>query len=233
MADRPIFIPDTDGKRLVKEISISFVWNPGLAPVQKKKNVAALHAAAAQKGIKPILECSTKSDVLLGVRLSAFNLKVSTDSFGDIPLECAFQGSKVFQNGGPYVDLFHKDSREAKQDIRLKTSGNLTSFKFEGQEFSLVPKTAFYDWLFVKSLYQHREYLLRLHEYAGFSDIEFNPERSINCQARSCALFVSLQKKNLLDEVYNSAKRFIEILTPDSLAQPHSSDLAQGNLPGM
>jgi hypothetical protein len=36
-------------------------------------------------------------------------------------------------------------------------------------------------------------------EWAGFTDIECNPERSINCQARSFAAFVALQKRDELD----------------------------------
>jgi Aldo/keto reductase family len=35
--------------------------------------------------------------------------------------------------------------------------------------------------------FTHREWLERLYRYAGFTDIEFNPSKSINCQARSCA----------------------------------------------
>ena len=96
MAERPIFIPWTTGERLVKEISFAFKWNPGFAPVQKKKNIAALHEAAAAKGLSPLLEISTKSSETLGQRLSAFSLKVTSREFGEIPLECAFQGSKVF-----------------------------------------------------------------------------------------------------------------------------------------
>ncbi len=93
-----------------------------------------------------------------------------------------------------------------------------------------MPKTAFYDWLFIRCLYPHREYLHRLHIYAAFSDIEFNPDRSINCQARSTALFVALQKKDLLDDCQKSFGYFSKILMPDSLAQPHSQDEAQGKL---
>lgn len=230
MAERPIFAPWIEGSRFVKEISITFVWSPGLAPSQKKKNVVALHEAAALKGYSPVLECSTKSDEKLGTRLSAFSLKIPTDLHGEITLECAFQGSKVFENGGPYVDLFHRDSRDAKKDLRLKTSGKLIGFRFEGQDFPLMPKTAFYDWLFIRSLYPHREYLVKLHAYSAFSDIEFNPERSINCQARSAALFVSLQKKELLDGCQRSFLHFSRLLMPDSIAQPHSRDEAQGKL---
>ena len=94
MAERPVFIPMTTGPALVKEISFSFPWHPGFAPVQKKKNVQALHdAARTTRGYEPLLEVSTKSDEPLGQHLSAFSLKVHTDEYGGIPLECAFQGS--------------------------------------------------------------------------------------------------------------------------------------------
>ena len=222
MAERPIFIPWSEGTHLVKEVAVSFVWNKGMAPSQKKKNIVALHAAAAKRGLSPLLEVSTKSDELVGQRLSAFSLKVQIGGTDLVPIECAFQGSKVFEHGGPYTDLYKVESREAKRDERLRASGNLVAFKFEGIEFPLMPKTAFYDWLYIKALYQHREYLRRLHVYAGFTDIEFNPERSINCQARSCAMFVALQKKGLLDISQDSPAEFIKILLPDSILQPHS-----------
>jgi len=230
MAERPIFIPDPSSVRLLKEKFIAFTWSPGLAPSQKKKNVSALHAAAAEIGYNSILECSTKSDEVLGQRLSAFNLKVETDLCGVITLECAFQGSKVFENGGPYTDLFRTDSREAKKDSRLKESGRLTGFRFEGQEFPLIPQTAFYDWLFIRSLFPHREYLKRLEKYAAFSDIEFNPEKSINCQARSAALFISLLACGKLEECVSSPLRFIEIRSYDLFPRAESTSNVQDRL---
>ena len=69
MAERPVFIPWLTGLRLVKEVSFSFQWNPGFAPVQKKKNIRGLHEAARTGGYTPLLEISTKSEVLLGQRL--------------------------------------------------------------------------------------------------------------------------------------------------------------------
>jgi len=230
MAERPIFIPAPSSPKLVREQMVEFAWNPGMAPVQKKKNIKALHHAAAEKGIFPILECSTKSEEVLGQRLSAFNLKVDTDLHGAITLECAFQGSKVFENGGPYPDLFYGDSREAKKDQRLRSSGRLVGFRFEGQEFPITPQTAFYDWLFIRSLFPHREYLKRLEKYAAFSDIEFNPERSINCQARSAAIFTSLQSIGILEECVKSPLRFIEIRSFDSFPRAASSSDGQERL---
>ncbi|MHB1570444.1 MAG: DarT1-associated NADAR antitoxin family protein [Vulcanimicrobiaceae bacterium] len=232
MAERPIFIPSLKPGRLVDEISVSFLWHKGMAPSQKKKNVLELHAAAAKRGLEPLLEVSTKSEEKLGQRLSAFNLKVELDDGGTISLECAFQGSKVFENGGPFTDLFGADSREAKRDVRLTNSGGLTGFRFEGQDFPLIPKTAFYDWLYIRALYPHREFLQRLHRYAGFTDIEFNPEKSINCQARSCATYVALDRLDLLSECANSSERFMQVLLPDSLEQPHSDKERQKSMFG-
>lgn len=230
MTKRPIFIPYTEGPRLVKEVSIEFEWNPGFAPIQKKKNVAALHSAARARGYAPLLEVSTKSDSKLGERLSAFNLKLELDDGRELFLESAYQGSKVFERGGPFRDICLKSSREAKKDDRLRTSGNIVGFSFEGQEFPSEPKAAFYDWLYARALVPHRSYLGRLEEYIGFTDIEFNPGKSINCQARSLALFVALCKKQLIDDAIRSPRNFIETVTADSLAQPYSDNTRQGKL---
>jgi hypothetical protein len=222
MAERPVFVPRTDGRRLVEEISVAFTWHSGMAASQKKKNVLALHVAAAKMGLSPLLEVSTKSEEKLGQRLSAFNLKVQLADSGQIPLESAYQGSKIFERAGPFLDLYQADSRDAKRDPRLHDSGKLVGFRFEGIDFPIFPKTAFYDWLYIKALFPHREFLLRLRDYAGFSDIEFNPEKSVNCQARSCATFVALHSKDLLEASLKSPQAFIAVLLPDSIDQPHS-----------
>jgi hypothetical protein len=229
MAERPIFIPAPDSPELVKELPMRLVWNPGFAPIQKKKNVLALHAAAAQAGYAPLLEVSTKSEEKVGQRLSAFSLKVHSVRLGKIPLEAAFQGSKVFEHGGPFTDLYTvEDVRDAKRDMRLKESGRLRGFEFEGFWFPLEPKTAFYDWLYIGALYEHREWLRNhIFQYAGFTDIEFNPERSINCQARSCALLVTLLKNEWLDEAVSSPAAFISLLSSHSYRPDHPDHIRQ------
>lgn len=229
MAKRPIFIPVGKTEHLVEEVQVEFEWNPGFAPVQKKKNIVAMHEAAKAKGILPLLEISTKSEELMGQRLSAFNLKIATD-IGEISIESAFQGSKIFENGGPFTDIYGKDSRGAKKDERLRESGQLIGFNYFGQEWPLVPKTAFYDWLYLNALQLHQDYLARLFKYKGFTDIEFNPAKSINCQARTCALLISLLKLNLLDDALISQRDFIEMVSSDSFKQDHSEDLRQGKL---
>ncbi|WP_407641120.1 DarT1-associated NADAR antitoxin family protein [Bryocella elongata] len=61
-------------------------------------------------------------------------------------------------------------------------------------------------------MYEHREWLKRLEEYEGFTDIEFNPQKSINCQARSVALFMTLMRRDLLEEAVRSPEDFRKIL---------------------
>jgi hypothetical protein len=78
MATRPVFVPRGQPGLLVSKVDIAFPWNPGLAPIQKKRNVVALHKAAREQNLFPLLEVSTKSDDDLGQKLSAFNLIIDT-----------------------------------------------------------------------------------------------------------------------------------------------------------
>jgi len=207
MAERPVFVPATTGSLLVHEIPIQFPWHPGLAASQKKKNVDELHRAALARGLTPLLEISSKSDWEVGQRLSAFHLRIEVEG-KETTVECAFQGSKVFEDGGPFTDLYSVTSREAKRDPRIRESGKLIKFRFEGKDYPITPATAFYDWLYFKALFPHREWLKKRENWAGFTDIEFNPERSINCQARSFAAFISLQRRDLLEEANRSFDKF-------------------------
>ena len=143
-----------------------------------------------------LLEVSSKSEDELGVRLSAFNLLMYVSSLNkSVPVECVFQAGKVFENGGPYLDLLEKSPRDAKRDDRLGNSGKLLAFEFEGERFPLEPKTYFYDYIYIKALKENPELADRLLEYDGFTDIVFNPEKSINCQAKACAKYVAERKK--------------------------------------
>ena len=118
MAERPVLIPAPDTAELVREVFVPLRWSPGFAAVQKEKNIRALHEAAAAAGICNVLEVSTKSGSKRGQHLSAFYLKVQDERFGEMPLESVFQGSKVFERGGPFTDLYSADPRTAKGDRR-------------------------------------------------------------------------------------------------------------------
>lgn len=220
MVERPIFVAKPESRELVDEVFLPLTWLPGFSAVKKKENIKALHEAAENAGYRNVLEVSTKSANKRGRHLSAFHLRVKSTKKGSVPLECAFQGSKVFEHGGPFADLFNAEPREAKKDRRLRESGQLVAFRFEGTDWPLEPKTSFYDWLYVTSIYPYREWAVKLYAYGGFSDIEFDPTRSINCQARSIALFLSLMKRGQLDEAIKSSSDFINVLR-DSDYRPH------------
>lgn len=203
MAKRPVFIANSVGSTLVDTKMIDFQYHSGFAVVQKQKSIASLHEAIRNtQNITQILEISSKSELELGVALSAFNLMmIDKKKHQTFSVECAFQSSKVFENGGPFLDLLNVTSREAKKDERLKTSGQLKKFSFYGIDWALEPLTAFYDWLYINALNFNSDYHEELLKYDAFTDIEFNPEKSINCQAYSIAMFVSLSKRNLLGKI--------------------------------
>ena len=64
----------------------------------------------------------------------------------------------------------------------------------------LAGKTFFYDWLYIHTLAQEGNAALAegILAYDAFTDIEFNPKRSINCQAEAAAMFVMLESIGLL-----------------------------------
>ena len=223
MAKRPIFIPDFSEFPYVDAIDIEFKWHPGFAKSQMQKSIASLHKAAEKlKKISPILEISGKSASDLGYKLSAFNLSLKTLKGQTMSVECAYQGSKVFENGGPYHELYSTSSRAAKTDERLRNSGELVAFNFCGEDFPIEPKTAFYDWLYMTALCQKKtDFVKELEAFQGFSDIVFNPNRSLNCQARAAALFVALSKNELIDEqILQDKDRYLALITGKAQLPP-------------
>jgi hypothetical protein len=209
MAKRPLFISKVEKGKLFKQSIIDFVWYPGYAEVQKQKSIKDMHEKALEKYPElKILEVSSKSLDDIGVELSAFNLMIYTKNDLSYSVETAFQASKVFKYGGPYDDLYLKSSKEAKKDRRLKDSGELIGFRYFKREFPIEPKTFFYNWLYINALVHNEELAKAVLEYDAFTDIEFNPDKSINCQAESVAIYVSLVKNNLLDKALKSAENF-------------------------
>ena len=211
MARRPVFVPDSD-KPYVSEVSLDFEYFPGSSIQQKQRSIASLHASyVARFPSSRVLEVSSKSERDIGVQLSAFNLMIEYPGRGSCSVECAFQASKVFLHGGPFVDLFNASSRAAKSDRRLRESGKLVGFKYFEHEFPLEPKTYFYDWLYTSTLCRHDKLVEQVMMFDAFTDIEHNPERSINCQARSVAKVVGLARAGLLTDALQSPQAFLEL----------------------
>jgi len=204
MATRPVFVAEINTS-LFSVYNAEFIWAGGFALSQKQKNIASIHECFTRRyPSKKVLEVSSKSTDSIGISASAFNLKKYVPSLNrSIPLENVFQGSKVFRSGGPFIDLFEKQPIEAKRDERLKSSGSPVKFHFEGVDYPLIPQTIFYDFIYINALKENPEIANEILKYDGFTDIAFNPEKSINCQARSAAIFVSLSRQGILDRTDN------------------------------
>ena len=193
MAIRKVFVPNSRSEKYVREYEVEFKWSQGKLIENTRESIKRMHFEAQRRyKLENLCEISGASIMPLGRLLSAFQLPVEINSELS-PVECVYQGSKVFENGGPYQDLYHVDPRQAKKDPRLKKSGKLINFKLNDIEYSSEPKNAFYDILYIGALQKfikdsnisNHRFLKHFGESGGFTDIYFNPVKSINCQARS------------------------------------------------
>lgn len=200
---RPVFMPRVNSDNLVKTDMVRFERHVGFASRQKKKSINDLHQVIRKKyGFNSVLELSSKSGNKLSFLLSPLSLRLTDESSGgQYSVENIFQASKVFERGGPFTDLLTAPPRQAKKDERLANSGELIGYNDFGMEWNVEPLTMFYDWLYVNALKQNSQLHEQVMQYQAFTDIEFNPKRSIHCAAYSLALFVALNKRELLDNV--------------------------------
>lgn len=233
MAKRMYFMSTPDKPMIIKENICEFHYYNGFSTSQKQKCISELH-----KNIKEmekdarILEISTKSTNPIGVKLSAFNLKYYDENLDkEFYIENIFQSSKVFEKGGPYQDLLYIHPRDAKRDERLKTSGELGCFRLNQKEWDLSPLTMFYDWLYISALHNNSELATEILNYDTFTDIEFNHEKSINCQARSAAIFVSLSFKGKIEQAINDTE-FLKTIYSRSISDKQYQNNEQIVFPG-
>ncbi|MCA9833578.1 MAG: hypothetical protein KC435_06520 [Thermomicrobiales bacterium] len=202
MAVRQIFIPASKPPYW-SETSVSFEWHPGLSTSQKMKSVQSLHESAKIRFPNiSLLEVSTKSDIQMGVQLSAFNLYLEQSTLGIVPFEAAFQSSKVYRMHGQITEALRLGPREAKSYARtIDRDDQLLGFQWNERVWPLEPKSWFYDWLYIQALLTSAQHLIgNIREFGGFTDIEFNPLKSFNCQARTCAIVASSHDDSQLSQ---------------------------------
>jgi hypothetical protein len=236
MAKRPVFVSRTERWPRVQEVTVEFRWVAGQSAAQKQRRIEELHSSARSKlGEETrILEISSHSPEDLGCDLSAFALEYKADD-RRYRVEALFQGSKVFSDGsGPFPELYEVEGREARRRLHDECAhlpAEVTLEKFvpafqPGEaEWPAATGTAFYDWLYISALLQdgNRERAERLLDYRAFTDIEFNPARSLNCQARAAALFRALREAHGWDELeklVGDRDRFLEVHRKATAKEP-------------
>ena len=84
-------------------------------------------------------------------------------------------------------------------------------FEIGSNKYDINPKTSLYDWLYCNAVLENKELLKEVSNYKCFTDIEFNYQKSINCQARSLAILVILSSTNKLNIIkdYNEFKEYV------------------------
>lgn len=223
MASRPVYV-SISRPPFYQRVDVEFTFTPGFSPAQKRRNIEAIHQTFLKSHPeKTPLEISSKSLEPLGVNLSAFNLKKYIPSLKiEIPVENVYQGGKKFVYGGPYTDLYHVSAKDAKRDERLQTGGPLKAFTFEGVDYPIAPLNGFYDWIYIQAICENKEMGEEIQNFNAFTDIEFNPNKSINCQARAAAMFVGIAKAGLLDQTreYDEFCKLINGKAPAVVSTP-------------
>ena len=190
-----------------EEIIVEFEYIKGMSFSQKQKNVLSFHKSIKERfPNNRIIEISTKSQSPLGVKLSAFNLKL--DSY---PLECIFQSSKVFEGNVQYNHLLFEDPKTAKQYIRENVSSPIIGFKYKNDFFETFPRSMFYDYIYVSALMQSNMDVSDIANYDIFTDIEFNEKKACNCQARSCAIYAYMLRNRSVGYYMSSKEKFKEL----------------------
>ena len=114
------------------------------------------------------------------------------------------------------VESYAKDPLFARIHAELENTA-FSGFEVDGVRYPTEPTSAFYDFLYVGALAQPQNANIarEVGNYRYFTDIEFNPRdakgRTIryNTQARSCAIFVALSRKDELAEALADIDSFI------------------------
>lgn len=222
MAERSVFVSQ-DAYPFFEEIRVQFDYFPGFALSQKRKSQIALHQNFLRAYPQErVLEVSSASLYSLGAALSAMNLKKRTKQ-GITSVESVFQSSRIYgENGeiGPFPEWLFLPGRACKKAVKERSMGlPCTRYRFDGLDFGAPGHcvSLFYNYLYLNALceQENRDAAegLRASACTAFTDLATN---SLNCQARSCAIYVSLVKNGLIHLVrdYNT---YLELFrtTPD------------------
>ena len=198
MANRPIFIPKTKSLG-VQTKNIDFTWHAGMATSQKQKSIRSLHERAVREGsVERILEISTKSEIELGKKTSAFSLFVETKN-GVFPLESVYHASKIFPVVGAQKDWMKLSARQSKKESQKfqELYGKPIGFRIYDTEYFEKPYNLGFTYMYFQSLKLKKEELNQLCFFDAFTDINFVPRKGGNCQAHAAALFVSMRQNGL------------------------------------
>ena len=151
--------------------------------IDKKKAIASFERKLEKIDGKKInhLDINIRNPNLLAKKLAPYQI-----SLGDCKVESIFHASKLFELGGPYLDLEKMPVAKVLNDPRVINSGKVLDFYYDG-EFWREDYEFFYDYLYVSAVKENidNEELKELLKYDYFTDIETkysaekNPARAV------------------------------------------------------
>lgn len=192
-----------------EEVHVNIDWFGGFALSQKRKCQIGLHQNFLMEYPKEkILEISSSSLMSLGAKLSAMHLNKRTLK-GITTVESAFQSSRIYGDGakriGPFPEYRFLPGRECKKLVK-EAAKEMHSYQYELDGLTFYAPahhiSQFYDFLYLNALLEpeNEEVKNKLlqEKYTAFTDLA---TKSLNCQARSAAIFVGLVRAGMIDEV--------------------------------
>ena len=181
-----------------KEVPVTFPWSNG----SKHQNIQAVldtfHDVYPEI---PVLEVSLASAQPEGVGVAAMKLPLRLADGKELPVGVVYQGSKVFENGGPYTDLWQLSHQKVQKDPRLHQSGRCIGYRLEGMDYPAEPHPyAFFNWLYCRALAQDPDRGQELLRYGAFSDLDLGSAKTDrNSPARAAAVYGGLKAAGRLD----------------------------------
>lgn len=125
------------------------------------------------------------------------------------------------------IDFKNKEFYESEHVCRYcqsRLNRKLIGFSSKNTNWELEPKSMFYDAIYISALLQNKTLANQLVQHDAFTDIEFNQKilyskdkGPFNCQARSCAIYVTLKKNGFTDEAILKS-----ISSPEQISQLYS-----------
>ena len=191
MAVRKVYLPVSEFPYF-REISVTFPWSNGSRHQIIQAVQEAFHGLHPDI---PALEVSLASPQQEGVGVAAMKLplRLATQE-QEIPVGIIYQASRVFENGGPYLELLQCSRQTVQKERRLQQSGKCIRYQLEGKEFLLEPYPyAFFNWLYGRALQQNPEKAEGILKFGAFTDLDLgSAKKDRNSPARAAAVYVGL-----------------------------------------
>lgn len=180
MSKKKAYYIDSDGRVCCKVLDFAHSTKNN---IDKKKAINSIERKLEKLEGKEInhLDINIRNPNPLARKLAPYHI-----SLGDCKVESIYQASKMFDAGGPYLDLERKPVAKAMNDPRIQNSGNVIDIFYDGEYWG-NDREFFYDYLYILAAKESidNEELKNLLKYDYFTDVESkysaekNPARAV------------------------------------------------------